>query len=291
MGILGTAMVSFLVRQQRFYNGVQSIIDTRRQIRQAAAMLPADLRGVSSAGGDIYAMTDSSIEIRAATGSSVVCLTNTTSKFLYLVPATLAKGIPMTSIFTTLSASDSIMVLDDGANTTLGTDDAWRIYGLTAVANVPASNCPTSSGLVQAADQSGTNSTYKLTLPVTQSSTIKAGSAVRIFKRVHYSLYHAADGNWYMGYYDCKTGRTPNCNAIQAIAGPLNAYAAAASNTSGLQFTYYDSLGAVTTVPANVARISLVARGQASNLVSLTGKGYTSFGDSVRIEVGLRNRK
>jgi hypothetical protein len=114
---------------------------------------------------------------------------------------------------------------------------------------------------------------------------------VRFFKRVHYSLYHAADGNWYMGYYDCKTGRVPNCNAIQPIAGPLNAYASAASNTSGLQFTYYDTLGAVATVPARVARISLVARGQASNLVSLTGKGYTSFGDSVRIEIGLRNRK
>jgi hypothetical protein len=291
IGVVATGIVGFLVKQQRFYNAVQSMIDTRRQIRQATAMLPADLRGVASAGGDIYAMTDSSIEIRAATGSSVVCLTNTTSKFLYLVPATLVKGITMTSIFTALSASDSIMVLDDGANTTLGTDDAWRVYGLSAVSSVPASNCPTSSGLVQAADQSGTNSTYRLTLPVTQSSTIKAGSAVRFFKRVHYSLYRAADGNWYMGYYDCKSGRTPVCNTIQAIAGPLNAYAAAASNTSGLQFTYYDSLGAVTTVPANVARISLVARGQASNLISLAGKGYTSFGDSVRIEVGLRNRK
>lgn len=291
LSFIGGAIVAFLVRQQRFFSGVQSIIDTRRQIRQAAAMLPADLRGVSSSGGDIYAMTDSSIEIRATTGSSVVCLTNTASKYLYLVPATLAKGIVMTSIFTTLSASDSIMVFDDGANTTLGTDDAWQIYGLSAVATVPASNCPTSSGLLQSADQSGTNSTYKLTLPVTQSSTIKAGSEVRIFKRAHYSLYHASDGKWYMGYYDCKSGRSPVCNTIQPIAGPLNAYASAASNTSGLQFTYYDSLGAVTSVPANVARISLVARGQASNLITLTGSGYTAFGDSVRIEVGLRNRK
>jgi hypothetical protein len=197
----------------------------------------------------------------------------------------------MTSIFTTVGASDSIAVFDDGANTTLGTDDTWPVYGLSAVATVPASNCPTSSGLLSASDQAGTNSTYKLTLVVTQSATIKAGSAVRFFKRVHYSLYRATDGKWYMGYYDCKAGRTPVCSAIQPIAGPLNAYASAASNSSGLQFTYYDSLGAVTSVPANVARISLVARGQAANLIALTGRGYTSFGDSVRIEVGLRNRK
>lgn len=291
LGIIGGAIVSFLVRQQRFYNGVQSIIDTRRQIRQAAAMLPADLRGISSVGGDIYAMTDSSIDIRATTGTSVVCVTNTTSKLLYLVPATLAKGVVMTSVYTTLAANDSIFVYDDGANTAVNTDDAWQRYGVSAVAIVPTTNCPTSTGLVQAADQAGTNQMYKLTLPVTQSATIRAGSIVRFFKKAHYSLYHAADGNWYMGYYDCKLGRATSCNAIQAIAGPLNAYAASGTNTSGLQFTYYDSLGAVTTVPANVARISVVARGRASNLVSLTGVGYTAFGDSVRFEVGLRNRK
>lgn len=291
LGFVGGAIVALLVRQQRFFNGVQSIIDTRRQIRQAGAMLPGDLRSVSGVGGDIYAMTDSSIEVRATTGSSIVCLSNTVSKFLYLAPVTVAKNNVLTSVSTTPGPNDSLLVYDDGANTSLGTDDSWRTYGVSALGIVPASNCPTSSGLVQTVDQSGSNSLYRLTLPVTQTSTIRAGSAVRFFKRVHYSLYHAADGSWYLGYYDCKLGRVPNCTAIQAIAGPLNAYAAAGSNSSGLQFTYYDSLGAVTAVPANVARISLVARGRASNLVALTGLGSTAFGDSVRIEIGLRNRK
>lgn len=291
LSVVGGAIIAFLVRQQRFYNSVQSIIDTRRQIRQAAAMLPADLRGVSSVGGDIYAMTDSSIEIRATTGSSFVCLSNTVSNYLYLAPVAVAKGNVLTSVSTMPAPNDSVMVIDDGANTQLGTDDAWRSYGVTAMSIVPATNCPTSTGLVQLVDQSGSNSLYRLTLGVTQTTTIKGGAAVRFFKRAHYSLFHAADGKWYMGYFDCKLGRTPNCNAIQAIAGPLNAYASAGSNTSGLQFTYYDSTGAVTAVPANVARISVVARGQASNLISLTGSGYSAFGDSVRFEVGLRNRK
>jgi prepilin-type N-terminal cleavage/methylation domain-containing protein len=291
LSFVGGAIVALLVRQQRFFNGVQSIIDTRRQIRQAGAMLPGDLRSVSGIGGDIYAMTDSSIDVRATTGSSVVCLTNTVSKFLYLVPVTLAKNNVMTSLSMTPGPNDSVLVYDDGANTSLGFDDSWRTYGVSALSIVPASNCPTATGLVQTADQSGSNSLYRLTLPVTQTTTIKAGSAVRFFKRVHYSLYHAPDGSWYLGYYDCKLGRVPNCAAIQPIAGPLNAYAAAGTNSSGLQFTYYDSLGVVTSVPANVARISLVARGRASNLVTLTGLGSTAFGDSVRIEIGLRNRK
>jgi prepilin-type N-terminal cleavage/methylation domain-containing protein len=73
MGIIGGAIVTLLLRQQRFYNGTNELIQTRQQIRQAAAMLPSDLRGISSVGGDIYAMTDSSIDFRSVFGSSVAC--------------------------------------------------------------------------------------------------------------------------------------------------------------------------------------------------------------------------
>lgn len=293
LGLVGASIVSLLVRQQRFSSSVQTIIDTRRQIRQAAAMLPSDLRGVSSAGGDIYSMTDSSIDFRATTGTSIVCVTSTATKTLNLVPLSLGKASVMTTWFTTPAANDSIMVYDDGANGYASSDDTWRPYGVSSVTALSgvSTNCPTTTGLLQTGDLVASNSIYQLTLPVAQSATIHVGAAVRFFKHAHYSLYRAADGSWYMGYYDCKLGRTPNCSAIQALAGPLNAYAAAGSGTSGLHFTYYDSTGAATTVPANVARISVVVRGQASKLVSLTGAGYRAFGDSLRIDVGLRNRK
>ena len=56
-------------------------------------------------------------------------------------------------------------------------------------------------------------------------------------------------------------------------------------------WVYYDSTGAVTTNPLQVARISFVARGQSASMLNLTGAGATAFHDSLRIEVGLRNRK
>src|SRR5947207_3956826 len=59
------AIVKLLLRQQRFYNSTTDLIQTRQQIRQAAAMLPADLRGISSVGNDIYAMSDSSLDFRS----------------------------------------------------------------------------------------------------------------------------------------------------------------------------------------------------------------------------------
>ena len=38
------AIVKLLLRQQRFYNSTTELIQTRQQIRQAAAMLPSDTR-------------------------------------------------------------------------------------------------------------------------------------------------------------------------------------------------------------------------------------------------------
>ena len=46
----------------------------------------------------------------------------------------------------------------------------------------------------------------------------------------------------------------------------------------------------MTAIPANVMRISLVVRGQGAGLVNFTGTHATTFGDSMRIEIGLRNR-
>ena len=105
---------------------------------------------------------------------------------------------------------------------------------------------------------------------------------------MRYRLYKDTDNKWYLGYHDCKTGRSPVCNTTKPIAGPFQPYAT--NGTSGVQFAYYDATGAVTAIPANVMRISLVVRGQGAGLVNFTGTHATTFGDSMRIEIGLRNR-
>jgi prepilin-type N-terminal cleavage/methylation domain-containing protein len=299
LGFVGAAILSVMMRQQRFYRAARDLIDTRQQIRQAVAMLPADLRGISSVGGDIYVMTDSSVEFRSTFGTATVCNPNiTVSKApgISVAPLTLAKGNVFTSWSQTPVAGDSMFVYDDGASSNTSSDDIWQRYQisnvLTQTDGTKSDGCLTTTGLVQAGDVSKTNPAYQLfTNGATPSKTIATGSAVRIFRRVHYSLYRSAtDNKWYLGYYDCVTGRTPVCNAIQPIAGPFQAYAN--NSTSGLQFTYYDSTGAVTATKTNVARISVVARGQGTQLVTLSGAGTpATFADSLRVEVGLRNRK
>jgi len=289
MSLVGGAIVKLLLRQQRFYNSTTDLIQTRQQLRQAAAMLPSDFRGISSVGGDIYFMTDSALEFRSVSGSSVVCA-NIGGK-LSTVPRTLARRSNMTTWIRPPVVGDSIVVYNDGATLAV-TDDGWSRYQITAMPPVTtnvANGCPTTTGLTQAGDISVANPSYQFTLSPAAAATITVGAAIRFFRRVHYRIYRETDNQWYLGFFDCWVGRAPVCNTTQPIAGPFQPYANNA--TSGVQFAYYDSTGAVTANPLLVARISLVVRGQSTGLVNLSGAGGTVFHDSLRIEVGLRNRK
>jgi hypothetical protein len=278
-----------MLRQQRFYNSTTELIQTRQQIRQTAAMLPSDLRGISSIGGDIYAMTDSSLEFRSVFGSSIVCVN--AGGVLSTVPRVLARGSAMTNWATQPAVGDSVAVYNDGNNMGAA-DDVWSRSEITAVTPVTgnvANGCPTASNLVQLGDLTANNPSFRLGLQPAAAVTIRPGAAMRFFRRVRYSLYKGPDARWYLGFYDCLRIRTPNCNAVKPIAGPFQPYAT--NGTSGLQFAYYDSTGAVTTNRTLVARISLIVRGQGEAPVNLTGAGASVFRDSLRIEVGLRNRK
>ena len=297
LGVVGAGIVTVLLRQQRFYGGATDVIATRQQIRQIAALLPSDLRGISSVGGDIYTMSDSSIEFRSMFGGSVVCVSNVAASWVSTPPLTVVRGSAFTSWSATPVAHDSVAIYDNGP-TTKAADDVWRFHELAAVAvqNGSAVYCPTTSGLVQAADISPLNKMYQLLLTPAPSATIAVGAAIRFFRLVHYDLYRAADGNWYLGYYSCKKGQTPLCNAVQPIGGPFNSYATPAVGTSGVQFSYFDSTGIALdpSVAANrsaVARIRLVVRGTGQNLGSLSGMGFQTFKDSLMVDVGLRNRQ
>jgi len=293
LGIFSAAMVKLLLRQQRFYNSTSQLIQTRSQLRQTAFMLPSDLRGISRQGGDLAIMTDSSIEIRSVFGSSVVCLVNTVSSWISTVPVRLASGAAMTNWKILPVVNDSIAVYDEGAG--LGTaDDSWRMARITAVTPVTVhtatAGCPTTTKLTVAADLVASNPSYQFTLSPAPLNTTLSGASVRFFRRAHYSLWKwATDGQWYLAFYDCVPNRVPVCATPQPIAGPLRPYAAPGT-TSGLEFTYYDSTGAVTANKLLVARISVVARGQGQSTINLSGAAPIPLRDSMRIEVGLRNR-
>src|SRR5215211_6321313 len=62
LGIVSGVIMRVVMRQQRFYQGVNQIMLQRGQLRQATSVVPVDLRSLSSVGNDILVATDSSIE-------------------------------------------------------------------------------------------------------------------------------------------------------------------------------------------------------------------------------------
>lgn len=293
LGLMGGLIIGFLLKQERFYAGASEMLLTRTQVRQASVMMPSDLRGISSASGDIYAMTDTSIDFRSTFGSSYVCASTRASSQISIPPVTLAKGSALTVWSQTPVNNDSLALYVDSTNSS-AKDDSWSYHKITAT-SVAFSNaspgCLSATGLMKSTDVSATNPSYAFTLSPTQSATVSAGAAVRFFKKVHYSLYKAADNFWYLGYYDCRTSRVPVCNTIQPIAGPLRPYVAGSPELAGLRFTYYDTLGNVTANKLAVSRISVLLQGEGQKTIQLVGSSPTTFRDSLRIEVGLRNWK
>jgi prepilin-type N-terminal cleavage/methylation domain-containing protein len=276
LGVVGGGLMRMVANQQRFYQGTYDLMDLRSQLRQAEAVLTTDLRGMSSPGGDLVAMTDSSMDFRFTVGSSIACTTPASSTII-IPPTTTANGNTLTNWLTAPARFDTAYVFDEGANTTSSTDDAWQPYEIVSV--TAGSSCNAAYNA-----QPG----YAVLMKTTISPTIVQGAPIRFVRRAYYSLYQSSnDNNWYLGYMCSSCGNT----TVSPIAGPFNAYdPTAGSGTSGIRITYFDSTGATTASTGSVSRISIVLRGQTRGALNVSGLKRGVYMDSIRMNVALRNR-
>jgi hypothetical protein len=114
---------------------------------------------------------------------------------------------------------------------------------------------------------------------------------VRFVRRGRYSLYKAADGEWYLGYRRCNAIGSSICGGIQPLSGPYRAYSANPQRT-GLLFEYFDAAGGRigAGLPAlALARVDVTARAESRQQISLE-RGFSRPADSATISVALRNR-
>jgi hypothetical protein len=287
LAIVGGSVMSVLARQQQFYRSTSDVMDLRSQLRQGAAVMATDLRGLASGGGDIVSMAESSIDFYANIGSTIVCAVESGTSVV-LPPLTLNNGTVLSSWVSRPARNDSLFFYSDPDTTNSG-DDTWERFALDTVIAVP--------GLCNATytqpSDAGSDS-YRLRVNSSGpsiSSSVRKGSTIRIHRRVKYQLYQNTDGKWYLGY--CS----PTCtstNPIQPIAGPFNPVVSG-SGTSGIRFTYYDVNGNViagntAAERQSVARISFVLRGQSRGQINVSGMGKGYYTDSLRTEVAIRNR-
>lgn len=291
LAVVGGMLMNMLFKQQQFYNGTTDLMQLRGQLRQAEAILGSDLRGVSPVGGEITAMTDSSIDFRYTYGSSISCIAPlNNASTLVLPPRTRAVGAPLTTWLNVPDTSDVVYILDD-KNPNILSDDEWIERTITA----PTVATPGLCGAPYTTAADLTTPSYQITLNTGLSSTtVRQGAVVRFARNAHYSLYQSAnDGLWYLGY--CNKACNPATNPISPIAGPFLAYFPADPLIrSGIRFVYYDNVGAQITSMndrARVSRISVVLRGQTRGALSVDGLARGVYADSMRFDIALRNNR
>ncbi len=279
LAIVSTAVYRVLVNNQRLYVAQTQQIDLQQNIRAAETILPAEFRELDASDGDIYAMSGTSLSIRAMRWLGFVCDAPALGLALGGVGMTIRGGSPGQPLFYGSRApditKDSLLIYYDGNQTNL-LDDGWAIAGPTAT---NAQNCTVGGA--------GRRFVANLTLPPPTlpaltsnfAGAITVGAPVRGFERVTYGLYRpAGDTSWYIGFQ-------PAGQAMQPLIGPVL--------SNGLSFTYFDSLGVVTAFPARVARIDFVVRGRTAQAVNQgTGSSVRAARvDSVNVSVALRNNR
>lgn len=262
-GIVAGGVVSAIIGAQRSSLAQAQRIDLQQNLRAAAVALPAELRSLDAADGDIKAMSANSITIRAMRQLAIICTAPAMGGVL--TGRLITVRTPIYSASRNFIVGDSIFIWYEG-DAMARSDDGWLLGSVTAVA---VQNCTDGTP-----GQRLTADLAALVLPkVNKANAVPNGAPLRGFETVTYSTGTGADGRWYLNFQDA--------NGTQPLLGPL-------TGSAGLAFDYYNAAGAVTAVPAQVAQIGLTVREQSLDRIN---KGSTSSyaGDSIVTRITLRN--
>jgi len=302
VGLIGSMLTTLLMRQQSFHRAVASVADARARMRDVATIVPTDMRSISTIGGDVLALSDTSIQFRAFVGASILCSYVAASPtVIELPPRTLADSSVLTAWINPPRPGDIAFLYNDG--TLSGNqDDSWTPIAISDTTSATNSAwCASTNAIAYTAAADNAQRRYRLTLAsAPNQAQIKMGAPIRFAREVRYSGYQAADGNWYVGYQICTYSGTMTtagaCGTRDVLAGPIQPVTAD-PNTSGLWFKYYNKDGTAVTAVASastIARAEVVIRTTSQSLRRTTRINAVNTeitgGDSLRFQIGFRNR-
>lgn len=270
MGILGTALIKTMTSVQRATQAQAARTEAQESMRSAAFYISGVLRELDANEGDLITAGTNSIIYRAPRWSSVSCTGVTTSgaNLQVTVRKSLLWGPTVPS-----PANDSLFVFDEITPDTRA-DDKWLGGKLT---DTLTQNCPDGTAglrlslVIDVASGGNAAATAGFTL----------GSPLRGFQREKLELYTDGSGQNWLG--QSAADNTGTWSAITPLAGTLT--------TSGLSFTYYDTLNVVTASTDKVASVGMVVRSQSITRARRSTNVTGNFRDSVITRVGLRNNK
>lgn len=253
--IVLSSVVQLLIVQGRGYRKQREQVDVRETAREASDLLSWDLRQAAVAGSSFAAMGANAVTIRSFRGLGTICGKH---------PTLARYGLWRTGGNIQASVDDTALVYQIGRG-------QWNKLSITAVGT------PAAMGVAACAWPGARPPDVVVEFavgPSTDTSYIKVGAPLRTFRRVQYAEYQL-NNRWWLGR---KVGAAP---AYELLTGPLLAPA-----SSGLVFTYYDTLGAVTANPAAVGSVAFTLRTE--SFKNTTGSSSPYQHDSVTTKVALR---
>jgi prepilin-type N-terminal cleavage/methylation domain-containing protein len=283
VAIIGSAMTRVLVKQQQYYRDAAATADAKRELRLGATVLPAELRSISSSGGDVLVMSESEITMRAYIGSSIVCERTAAGDRFWVPPTDLAHQT-LTTFVSRPEVGDTIFVFNE--NDLRGAeDDQWEKRVIASLDNSLA-GCAGAPFTDPAFDVGKARIRYHMNTALPDS--VKTGAVVRFSRPVRYKIYQESSGTWYLGRQEYRSGAW---QSLSPLAGPYRPFASGDANPSGLQFRYFDTLGVRITNMAqtsSVARVDVYLRTNAG-VSAITERQGNTLRDSVLMRVGIRN--
>jgi prepilin-type N-terminal cleavage/methylation domain-containing protein len=254
------AALQVLITNQRTYTAQTAQVSGQQSVRVALEVLFNELRELSPGGGDILSMSSNGLGVRLMRKFSVVCATD------FSVPLSPVFTVPnaLMGPFTRFANGDSVFVFADN-RVNVDNDDHWIAAEVTAVNT--AQTCPQTGNPPASALVFGLQGA----LFDFATDSVGLGAPIRSYERVRYGLT-TYNGDPYLGRQ-----READASPVP-VAGPLRA-------GTGLEFVYRDSLGAITSTPAEVRQIVVRIRSGSGVLNSL---GET-VSDSILAWVYTRN--
>ena len=286
LAIVGGGITKVMIKQQQYYKDSSKSAGAKRELRLGATVLPAELRSISSSGGDILTMGENQMEMHAYIGSGVICERNAAANAdkVWIPPTNLAHHT-LTTFVTVPEIGDTVFLFNE--NDLKGAqDDQWEKRVIIAKGS-DADKCLGAPYTDIAQDAGKRRPWFQFNAVIPDS--VKVGSVIRFSRPVRYSIYQETSGKWYLGLSEY----TGSWGSASPVAGPYSAFASGDANPSGLQFRYYDSLGVRVTNMANktdVARVDVFLRTNAG-ASAITERHGNAVRDSILMRVAIRNFK
>lgn len=283
MGVVGIIASRLMLGQQRFYQRTNEQLGIRRELRAAMSLLPAELRSISSSGGDIRTFDTNSMIFRSVLGIGVVCAR--AANAIDIPPTNMSRNA-LSGWYSQPQVGDTIWAFNDSLSRG-AEDDVWTPLRITAVQS-SSTYCPASTYTDATLDAGKPR--WRFTVTPNVPDSVGVGAAIRFTRATKYELQQeGSTDRWYLARSEYVGGAwtTPTW-----VSGP---YAAPTNlGTSGIRFAMYDSTGAAVTNAANsrsISRIDLRLRATGLNSSGSFGFTGTTNTDSVLFRIALRNRQ